>query len=207
VWLCPAAQKVLPSQIEKPTFSPLDPPTYRDRYCWPGNITHGSACWTVLNDFEGYFEMWSDFGTADEVYGQLSYAAEYTLAGSLVNVRPVSYRATFDTEAVTFEGNALDACGGQTGSAIPNAYGFSHVGTVAANTSTLWNPNGYTNYNGDHGCKSIEIQWSFVVPEYPDTTYYLYAKSPVMWSLDNDPLYRFHGTQPNDLPADFFGGR
>ena len=50
-------------------------------------------------------------------------------------------------------------------------------------------------------------QWSFVVPEYPDTTYYLYAKSPVMWSLDNDPLYRFHGTQPNDLPADFFGGR
>ncbi len=151
--------------------------------------------------------MWSDFGTADEVYGQVSYAAEYALVGSLVNVRPVTYNATFDTQGVTFEGNTLDACGGQTGSAIPNAYGFSHVGTVPANTSTFWNPNGYTNYNGEHDCKSIEIQWSFIFPEYPDTTYYLYAKSPVMWSLDDDPLYRFHNTQPNDLPADFFGGR
>ncbi|NBH04308.1 hypothetical protein [Amycolatopsis sp. SID8362] len=135
-WLCPAAQKVLPSKIEKATFSPLDPPVYRDRYCWPGDQVHGSACWTVLDDFNGYFEMWSDFGTADEVYGQVSYAAEYSLVGSLVNVRPVTYNATFDTQGLTFEGNALDACGGQTGSAIPNAYGTqTTTATTTANRS------------------------------------------------------------------------
>ncbi|WIV56387.1 hypothetical protein [Amycolatopsis nalaikhensis] len=99
--------------------------------------------------------MWSDFSTFDHVIGQVSYAAEYTLSGSLVNVRPVSYQATFDTEAVTLEGNTLDAYGGQVGTAIPNAYGFTHVGTVAANTSTFWNPNGYSNYNGDHDCIRI----------------------------------------------------
>jgi hypothetical protein len=152
--------------------------------------------------------MWTDFGTGpDDIYGQIYYAAEYTLSGSLTRVKPVSYEATFDTDGVTFEGNAIDACGGQTGTQIPNAYGVSHVGFVAARTATFWNPNGYANYDGDHDCKSVVIQWSFVVPEWGDTTYYIYAKSPVMWSLDNDPLYRFHNTHPNDLPADPFGGR
>ncbi|WP_346056992.1 hypothetical protein, partial [Amycolatopsis dongchuanensis] len=177
------------------------------RYCYPGNDARGSACWTILDDFTGYFELWSDFGTIDSTYGQVEYAAEYTLVGSNFTVKPISYGATFDADNVTFEGDAIDACGGQRGSEIPNSYALHPVGSVPANTGVFWDPNGYTNYNGDNACKSMVIQWSFTVPGASDVTYYLYAKSPVAWSLGDDPLYRFHTAQPNDLPADPLGGR
>ncbi|MFB9688428.1 hypothetical protein [Amycolatopsis plumensis] len=173
----------------------FDPPPVRDKYCSQG-------CWAVTSDFAGYYEVSGAFGYGDQQLGTVTMASEYTVSGSNVTSKPVSFYASTATTGVVFEGDLIDACGGQTGSPVDGKYSFLDVGDVPAYTSRFWDPNGYNSYWGGGACKSQVTQWSWNVPDGPSGHWYVYAKSPVLYSLNGDPLYRFHTAHPVDLPTD-----
>ncbi|WIX75995.1 hypothetical protein QRX50_31545 [Amycolatopsis carbonis] len=144
--------------------------------------------------------MWTTVGADDDIIGTLNYDIEWTLVGSNFTSKPVAFNATFPVQGLVLEGLLTDACGGQSGSEISGTHGFYTAGDVPANKAAFWEPNGYNSYWGNGACKSQWNQFSFYIPQYPDTNIWLIVKSPVVYSLDGDPLYRFHTAQTNDLP-------
>lgn len=132
----------------------------------------------MTSDFAGYYEVSGAFGYGDEQLGTVTMASEYTVSGSNVTSKPVSFYASTATTGVVFEGDLIDACGGQTGSSVDGKYSFLDVGDVPAYTSRFWEPNGYNSYWGGGACKSQVTQWSWNVPDGPSGHWYVYAKSP-----------------------------
>ncbi|MFB9682783.1 hypothetical protein [Amycolatopsis plumensis] len=157
----------------------------------------------MIDDFTGYFEMESDVTISGELIGRVTYSTEWTITGNNFRSKPVAFNATFDTQDVVLEGLLFDSCGGQEGSSIDSTHGIYTVGSLPANTPAFWDPNGYNSYWQGGACKSQANQFSFVIPEYPDTTVWLIERSPAAYSPDpaTDPLYRFRTALPADLPS------
>jgi hypothetical protein len=201
-WFCFAD-----NTINLPTFkkSILDPPTYRDRYCL-GGPENGAVCWTVLDDFTGYFDGSGIFGWDTTVVGSVEVIAEYKITGSNITSKPVTFLASVGTTEVTFEGDLLNACGGQAGNAVDGKYSFYTIGSLGANQGAFWDPNGYNSYWDGGVCKSQVHEWVWRVDDYPGR-WYLVGKSMVAALEGNDPLYRFASAQPVDLPDTPFTGQ
>ncbi|MEV6644312.1 hypothetical protein [Amycolatopsis sp. NPDC051371] len=203
-WVCPNVDGA--GAPARATSAPTGPAAqaFRDSSCYPAPPGTGSACWYVVDDFSAYFDMWSYFGSADHIIGQVSYGIDWTVTGSNFRANPVTFSATMYTESVSFEGWNIDACGGQVGSTLSGSYSPYYVGFVPPDVTMSWDPSGYNFYSGDPACKSEVIQVSFGQADSPGVSWPVTMKSPVAYSLDpdTDPLYRFRTAQPSDLPAD-----
>nr|WP_083753294.1 site-specific integrase [Actinosynnema sp. ALI-1.44] len=133
----------------------------------------------------------------------LTYVPDIQLQGAQSVSNPVRYVNTRATKNVVFTGDLLNSAPGVEGDAIEGKWSiYGPIGSIPANASHSWGPNGYKAYDNTMWDHSLVHQFSFEAEGYPGY-WYLYVKSTCT-QTDDKQIYRYYDVR--QVPANSDGG-
>lgn len=165
---------------------------------------NNGGCYQRYDDFHADYQSTQlTWGYGSQPLGIESHYVNIQLTGASSQAKAVTYRNSTATSNVFFTGDLINAAPGAVGSSVSGAFSLYSAGSVAANTSKSWSPNGYKIYDNTQFDHSLVNQFSWEKTGYQGY-WYVYVKS-ISAHTDvrnsTSALYRFRSPISTSLPS------